>query len=165
MKTAVNSGYALMELMIYLGVVGALLSVGYLAVDRCIDRSAALYRNANDITSALHTGEVWRSDIRSSASISTESNPSGQTLHLRTSRGDILYRFETNALSRRVASNSWACLLPHVKGSTMTEDRRNNITAWKWELELLPYRKDSSNTNRIVPLFTFLAVPQQASAK
>jgi len=155
-----------MELMIYLGVVGALLSVGYLAVDRCIDRSAALYRNANDITSALHTGEVWRSDIRSViAPISTESSPSGETLHLRTSRGEILYRFETNSLSRRVGSNSWACLLPRVKGSTMAEDRRNSVTAWKWELELLPYRKDSSNTNRIVPLFTFLAVPQQPPTK
>lgn len=159
-------GYFLMELMIYIGVVGVLLGVGYMAVDRCIDRSAALYRNANDITSALHMGEVWRADIRSAATaVSAESSPSGQVLRLNTSRGEILYRFETNALSRRVGSNSWVCLLPHVKNSSMAEDRRNSVTAWKWELELLPYRKDSSNTNRIVPLFTFLAVPQPGPGK
>jgi hypothetical protein len=155
-----------MELMMYLGVVGALLAAGYVAVDRCIDRSAALYRNANDITSTLHAGEVWRADVRSArGAITSESNPSSQTLQMSTARGEILYHFETNTLSRRVGSNSWVCLLPRVRACSMREDRRNQVTAWKWELELLPYRKDSSNTNRIVPLFTFLAVPPQTETK
>jgi Tfp pilus assembly protein FimT len=166
MKTKSESGYSLMELLIYIGVVGALLAVGYAAVDRCIDRSAALYRNANDITSALHIGEVWRADVRSATvPIAVEANASRQTAHLTTPRGEILYRFETNALSRRVSTNHWVCLLPRVKASSMAEDRRKNATAWKWELELLPDKNSLSNTNHIVPLFTFLAAPQQTTIK
>ena len=164
MKTKSESAYSLMELLIYIGVVGTLLAVGYVAVDRCIDRSAALYKNANDITSALRIGEVWRTDIRSArARITVESNGPGQTAHVHTARGEILYRFETNALSRRVSTNNWVCLLPRVKASSMAEDRRKNSTAWKWELELLPNKNNLSNTNHIVPLFTFLAVSQQTT--
>jgi len=161
-----ESAYFLMELLIYIGVVGVLLAVGYVAVERCIDRSAALYKNANDITSALHVGEVWRVDVRSAiAPVGVDSNGSSQTAHIPTPRGEVLYRFETNALLRRVGTNSWVCLLPRVKASDMTEDRRKNANAWKWELELLPARNNLYNTNQIVPLFTFLAVPQKTTNK
>src|ERR1019366_10279726 len=57
---ASHCGYLLIEALVYIGVVAALLGVAYAAAYRSIDRSIALRRSADDITSALHAGERWR---------------------------------------------------------------------------------------------------------
>ena len=61
-------GYLLIEALVYIAVVVTLLGVAYAAMYRCVDRSFALRRNADDITSALHAGERWRADVRAATS-------------------------------------------------------------------------------------------------
>jgi hypothetical protein len=156
-----GDGYMLIEALVYIGLLAALLAISYSAVYRSIDRSLALRRNADDITSALHAGERWRADIRS-ATVKTEpvSSATALRLELTTPRGPIAYRFETNAIFRRSGSNQWVRILSNVKWSAMEVDRRKTVEAYRWDFELLPYQKNTSNTNRVHPIFTFLAVPQ-----
>ena len=157
-----RDAYMIIEALVYIGLLVALLAVGYSAVYRSIDRSLALRRNADDITAALHAGERWRADIRS-ATVSPQPTASapGLKLEFTTPRGQIAYRFETNGIFRRSGSNQWVCLLSNVKWSAMKVDRRKTMAAYRWDFELLPYQKNNSNTNRVHPIFTFLAVPQK----
>jgi hypothetical protein len=161
---SLGAGYMMIEALVYISVLFALLGVGYAAVYRCLDRSVALRRNADDIAAALHAGERWRADVREAgAHVQFQTNTPASSFHLATARGEIIYRFETNSIFRRVGSNQWVRLLPNVKWSTMQPDHRKTVTACQWDFELLPYKKDTSNTNSIHPLFSFLAVPEGAS--
>jgi hypothetical protein len=150
--------------VIYLSALFVLLGAGYMAMYRCIDRSVALRRNAEGLTSALRAGEHWRADVRSATGPIRSENESG-LLHIPTSRGEILYRFETNSMMRRVSSNSWVQMMGGVKNSEMHADARAQVSAWRWEFELLPVRKDTVDTNRFHPLFTFIAVPPVNTTK
>jgi hypothetical protein len=150
----------LTECLVYIGLLFVVLGAGYLAMDRCIDNSLVLRRNADDIASALRAGERWRADVRTaSAGARLENSEDSQTLVLSGARGDTSYRFSTNAVLRRVGQGPWVRLLGNVKSSTMQSDPRQRVTAWRWELELQPRAKASVKASRIRPLFTFLAVP------
>jgi len=158
--------YFLIETLVYIAVLLALLGAGYSAMYRCLDSSIALRRNADDIANALHAGERWRADLRAATSQPRlESTDAGQLLHFDSARGAVAYRFATNAVFRQLGGGAWVRLLPNVKSSTITADPREHVTAWCWELELQPRRSGSVNPSRVRPLFTFLAVPQQASTK
>ena len=159
-------GYLLVEALVYIGVVTALLGVAYAAMYQCIDRSIALRRNADDITSALHAGERWRADVRAASSqVRLEDTNAGQLLYLEGLSSAVVYSFATNAISRRSGAGPWVRLLPKVKFSTMTADRREFVTAWRWELEIQTRATGSAKPGRIRPLFTFLAVPERPSPK
>ena len=159
-------GYLLIEALIYIGVLTALLGVGYAAMYRCIDSSIALRRNADEITGALHAGERWRADVRAANSQPRlESTDDGQLFHLGSARGAVAYRVSTNAVFRRLGEGPWVRLLANAKSSTMTADPRKHVTAWRWELELQPRQSGSVKPSRVRPLFTFIAVPEQPSAK
>jgi hypothetical protein len=155
--------YMMVEALVYIGVVFVLLGIGYMAMYRCIDNSVALRRNADDIANALRAGERWRADVRAASSeIRLDAGAAGQILHLLTGRGEIDYRFATGAVFRRVGEGSWVCLLPNVKASSMAAEPRQIVKAWRWELELQPQIKATVKPGRVLPLFTFLAVPQKA---
>ena len=157
-----SEGYLLTEALVYIAVVFVLLGVGYEALYRCIDSSVALRRNADDITNALHAGERWRADVRSANHpIRFEQTPAEQILYLQGARGQIAYRFSTNAVSRRVGAGPWVRLLTNVKSSTIQTDPRQHLTAWRWELELATRQKGSVKPSRVRPLFTFIAVPEK----
>jgi hypothetical protein len=47
----------------------------------------------------------------------------------------------------------------------MTADKREHVTAWRWELELQTRATGSVKPGRIRPLFTFLAVPEHPTPK
>jgi hypothetical protein len=159
-------GYLLVEALVYIAVLGAVLGVAFAAMYRCVERSLALRRNADDIACALHAGERWRADIRSAASQPRlETTDAGQLLHLDSARGAVAYRFTTNTVFRRLGEGVWVRLLPHVKSSTMTADPRQQVTAWRWELELETRAVGSLKPGRIRPLFTFTAVPGHPSPK
>ena len=165
MKTC-QRGYLMIEALVYIGVIVVVLGVAYSATYRCIDRSIALRRNADDITSALHAGERWRADVRAASSqVRLESTEAGQLLSLEGPSTAVVYSFATNAISRRFGTGPWVRLLPNVKSSTMTADKREHVTAWRWELELQTRATASVKPGRIRPLFTFLAVPQHPSTK
>jgi len=159
-----ESGYLLTEALIYIGLLFVVLGVGYIALYRSIDNSAVLRRNADDIANALHAGERWRADVRSAAqAIRVENAPDEQILHLEGGRNQVDYRFAGGTLYRRLNSGTWVHLLENVRFSAMQPDLRQNVTAWRWELELLPRAKASVRASRIRPLFTFIAVPPTAS--
>ena len=159
-------GYLLIEALVYIGVVAALLGVAYAAAYRSIDRSIALRRSVDDITSALHAGERWRADVRNaSGRVRLENTEAGQLLYLDGPRHAVVYSFTTNAISRRLDTGPWVRLLPNVKSSTMSADQRERVTAWRWELELQTRATRSVKPSRIRPLFTFLAVPERPVSK
>jgi hypothetical protein len=164
MKPALNPacerprGYLLTEALVYMGLLFVVLGLGYLAIYRYIDHSMVLRRSTEDISRALSVGERWRSDVRSAdAKIRLENTDSAQFLYLADSQGDVAYRFSDGAVSRRVGSGPWSIILTDVKSSSMDTDRRQQVTAWRWELELQPRAKASVKAGRVRPLFTFSA--------
>ncbi len=152
--------YMLLEVLAYLAVVAVVLGVGYAALYRAIDHSILLHRTADDLALALQTGERWRADIRAARQgLRLEQTEDGQVLHLDLGTGAVEYRLLNTALYRRAGTGPWVRLLANVKESSMRPDRRSNLTAWRWELELQPRAKGALKPGRTRPLFTFLAVP------
>ncbi len=122
-----QQGYLLIEALVYIAVVVVVLGVAYSAMYRCIDRSFALRRNVDDITSALHAGERWRADVRAAtAGVRLENTDAGHLLYLDGPGSAITYLFATNAISRRVGRGPWTRVLPSVKSSSMTADPRDD---------------------------------------
>lgn len=155
-----NCGYLLTEALVYIGLVFLLLGIGSLAMYRCIDNSVALRRNANDMTKALHAGELWRADIRAATrGIRSENGDDGPVLHLQGAATDVQYRYAEGAVYRKHGTAPWSRILEHVKSSSIQPEVRPTVTAWRWELELQPQTRGSFKPGRIDPLFTFLAVP------
>ncbi len=158
-----QAGYFLMEMLVYIGVLFALLGIGYVALYRCVDSSVALRRNAEEIARAIHAGEYWRADVRAARQgFKAELTGDGTVLHLLGAR-NVDYRFAEGVVSRRVDSGPWIQVLERVKASTMQPDAVAGVTALRWELELETKTKATVNPSRIRPLFTFLAVPQAHS--
>ena len=114
-----------------------------------------LRRNADDITRAVHAGELWRNDIRAAAR-ALQINETDQTIRIPQRNREVLYKFTDTQVFRKTGADApWLPLLPRVKSSQMISDPRAHVTAWRWELELQISRRDT----RLRPLFTFLAVP------
>jgi len=147
--------FLLIEALVYIGVSSLLLGIGFAAIYRCIDNSVALRRNADDITTALHMGERWRADVRAaSGPVRLEKLADEQILHLLGGSHEITYRFAEHTAFRRVDAGSWVQLLGRFKSSFVESERRSNVTAWKWELEL----ETRAKAGKVRPLLTFFAV-------
>jgi len=160
LRPEVQSGYMLIEALVYIGVSFLLLGIGFAAMYRCIDNSVGLRRSADDITSVLHAGERWRADVRATVRpIKLESLPTEQVLHLPGPQAEIDYRYAEGAVFRRIGSGAWTQLLTNVSSSTVQPDPRQTLVAWRWELEL----KTRAKASRIRPLFTFMAVPARTA--
>lgn len=161
-----QGGYMMIEALVYISLLFVVLGAGYLALDRCMDNSVVLHRSADDIASALQVGERWRADVRAAdKQAQLESDAGDQVLHLDGARGPVAWRFSDGALFRRVGSGLWSRLLSNVRSSTMQSDPRQNVVAWRWELELQPRAKASAKPGRVRPLFTFISVPKASSTK
>jgi hypothetical protein len=150
-----HGAYALIEALVYFSVVVVLLAVAYVALDRCITNSLALRRAADDIANALRAGERWRADMRVSTQTRWEGIEGARVLRLSTQGGEIQYRWEAGALSRKVGSGPWSIILNRVKTISISPEAREHVAAWRCEMELEPRRKSA----RVQPLFTFYAVP------
>ena len=157
-----RAGYMLVEVLVYISLVFFLLGIAYFALDRCINHSIALRRNADQISSALYLGERWRADVRAASQARLENGPEGPVVRLDGKQGERAYRFADGIVFRRVGQGPWARVLEGVRSSAMMTDPRAKVTAWRWELELEPRGKASVKPARVRPLFTFLAVPETA---
>ena len=143
-----------------------LLGAGYVALDRCIDHSVVLRRNADDIASALRAGERWRADVRAAnGAIRVENTNGVQTLRMATARGTRAYRFSGETVFRSMDQGTWTRLLDNVESSIMEADPRRSVAAWRWEIEMRPRLKGAMKPGRVRPLFTFLAVPERNPTK
>jgi hypothetical protein len=156
--------YTLIEVLVYMSMLFVLLGLGYTAMYRSMDASTGLRRNASDITHALDAGERWRQDVRAATQPPRieRINDQETLLHIPQANAEVTYRFASAGVSRRAGSGEWSPALEHVENSTFISDSRQKVTAWKWEIELQPYRK---SLTRLHPLFTFLAVPTNAQTK
>ena len=105
----------------------------------------------------LRVGERWRNDVRTAtAELRADALPDGPVLHIPQRKGEIAYRFMDGALWRRANMNAeWIQVLGKVKSSRMEFDKRAEVAAWRWEVELVTPKRNS----QVRPLFTFEAVP------
>ena len=155
-----SGGYLLIEALVYIGLLFAVMGIGYLAVDRCIDRSMILRRSLDDLSAGLAVGERWRADVRSSTgSLELSSTNNEAVLVIPRSSGRISYRFAENAIWRRIGTGPWSKILSGVKSAEMVKDARDQVVAYRWEVELERRTKGITQASRIVPMLSFTAVP------
>lgn len=159
-----REAFSLIECLMYITLLALVMALGYTAMYRSMDASTGLRRNASDITQALNAGERWREDVRAATQTPRVEKISNDEilLHIQQANAEVVYRFSSNSVTRRVGSADWAPALEHVSKSTFVSEPRQKVTAWKWEVELQPYRK---SLTRLQPLFTFLAVPVGTQTK
>jgi hypothetical protein len=153
------SGILLMECVVYVAVFGILLGIGTAAFYFCWDHTRATIFTTSEIESALRAGETWRADVRAATGkISVVTSPTGETVRIPEGGKEILYRFESDELRRDIpAQGNSRLLLAKVKSSEMKAEARDNVTAWRWELEVAPRRKEA----HLPLLFTFEAAPMK----
>ena len=157
-RTKRPCAYMMIECLVYIGVVFALLGVGYAAMYHCLKDSVALRRNADDIVKSLHAGERWRADIRlANAPLRLEQSSSGQVLHIPTKQGETTYRFASDGVYRNTTGHPWSRVLDDVKSASIESEARQKLTVWRWELELQTRAKSA----HVKPLFTFIAVAER----
>ena len=154
-RARARAGIMLVECIVYVGVFAVLLGIGYGTFYVCWDYSKALHNATDDITSAFRAGERWRADIRSATGkITVETTAQGEQLRIPRAKTAIIYSFKAGELHRQLASSrSSELVLPTVKASQMVKETRGPVTAWRWELELAPRRKET----HLPLLFTFEA--------
>ena len=162
MKATITArgGYMLIESLVYIAVLAALMGVGYAACYRCLQSSAHLRRNADQISKALQVGERWRADVRNAdPTFKTEQNGTSQIVQLSGPQHQVDWLFIDNQVFRRVDDQAWVPLLTRVKASVMQLDQGKQVRSCHWDLELEPHGKPG----RVRPLFTFLALSQSQS--
>ena len=73
-------------------------------------------------------------------------------MEIPTGEKKIIYRLTAGELHREIPSqnHSWL-VLEKIKASEMKTEPRDGVTAWRWELELTPRRKET----HFSLLFTF----------
>jgi len=141
--------------VVYAGVYLLVLGLAFFAFYRCVDNMRNVRRNSDDITRAVHAGEVWRGDVRA-ATAPIQFNESEQTLRIKRGDREISYRFTDAQIFRKTGADApWTVLLAKVQHSEMQTDRRTHVTAWRWDVELQTKQKNV----RVKPLFTFVAAP------
>ncbi|HZF00538.1 MAG TPA: hypothetical protein VE344_01440 [Methylomirabilota bacterium] len=148
-----EAGILLTECLVYIAVFGILLGIGTASFFFCWDHTRATIFTADEVASALRAGECWRADVRAATGkISVETTASGETARIPEGGKEIFYRFEAGELRREVSGkNNSRLLLAKVKTSEMKTEARDNVTAWRWELEVTPRRKEA----HFPLLFTF----------
>ena len=151
------AGYMLVECLVYISVLMILLGLGFGAFYSCWDKSKSLRYHADDISRALRAGEQWRADIRNATGrIVAHTDDDGQMVEIPRGTNTILYVFTAGEVSRKFASaEQWTVVLSKVNTSRIQADPRTRVTAWRWDVELVPTRAQV----RIQPRFTFEAVP------
>jgi Tfp pilus assembly protein FimT len=157
-----SRGFTIVECLVYISVMAVVLGIGLAAFYRCWDDNKAITRNSNDIVRTLKAGEAWRADMRAATGpIRVVTTNSEQTLRIPTGNKELIYSFADGEIRKRAGEESrWHVVLPNVKASQIEIDKRDQVTAWRWELELQSQRKNA----KVRPLFTFEVVPGNSSA-
>jgi hypothetical protein len=156
-RTNRRAGIMLMECLVYLGVFAVLLGGGTAVFYFCWDHTRATVLTADDVQTVLLEGEQWRKDVRAATGkISIQTTPTGEMLKIPVGQMEIVYRQEAGELRREIPAQKRSKAFPvKVKTSEMKPEVRGGVAAWRWELELMPPRKET----HLPLLFTFEAVP------
>ena len=154
-RARAQTGVLLLECIVYIGLYAIVVGLGLATFYLCWDNSKALLYATDDMAAALRAGERWRADVRSATGkITVETTAQGELLRIPRGTNAILYRFSAGEIHRQLASPGYSDpLLSTVESSQMVMDQRGPVSAWRWELELKPHRKETH-----LPLrFTFEA--------
>ena len=156
-RAQLQCGMSIIQCLAYIGVLGVLIAIGGSTVAKAWDQSRGLAHNTDDIQRTLSIGEHWRDDVRAATGrIVSTNDESGQAVIIPTRTGEIAYEYRDGELRRRAdKSGPWICLYETVETCQMAPFTRDNVNAWRWEVEL----KSSYKKVRIRPQFTFIAVP------
>jgi len=154
-------GFTLLECLAYIAVLAVVLVVMIRGFNHCWDNSKAVRHNTDDIIRVLHTGEQWRADLRAAKGPAQLTRPDdAEQLLIPSAAGPIVYTFAKGELRRQTSSPAATnLLLANIQSSQMQPNPRQRVTAWIWELELKPTRKDA----KVRPLFTFETVAGPAN--
>jgi type II secretory pathway component PulJ len=147
-----SRGISLIECVLYIALFFIVATLTFASYYRVDGETRALNRNAEDISHAMKAGERWRADLRQATERPRVEN---DTLKFTTKTGDVTYAVRDRTLWRQVGQTKALPILERVKFSSMQPDTRQQVTAWRWELELETKRAEAS----VRPLFTFTAVP------
>jgi hypothetical protein len=154
-----RSGLSLIQCLVYIAVIGVLISVGGFTVAKAWDAHRAVTRNANDIHRAMNAGERWRQEVRRAIRpLEVMTGSSNTVCRITTAPGIIEYQLTGGSLQRRDGDQgAWLNVLSRVRASDMRGLTQAGVTACRWELEMEPAHKRA----KLRPLFTFTAVPRQ----
>lgn len=153
-----QAGLTLIECLVYIALLGLLLNLATHAFFKCLENSRDLQRNADDVVRALQAGERWRADVRQATATPRLSENNGESLlHVPQQNGKVVYISARGKVWRDAGGRPGRqVFLADVARSEMVVDRRERVSAWRWELEL----QTRKSVARVRPLFTFLAVPK-----
>ena len=144
-SVAALRGFTLIECLVYMSVLAVVLGIASAAFYRCWDDNKAMTRNGNDIVRTLKAGEIWRDDMRAATGpIQIATTNSEQTVRIPRGNKELIYSFANGEVRKQMDTNSaWQIVLSKVKSSQMQIDKREQVTAWRWEVELESTRKKS----------------------
>lgn len=156
-RSRTRMGISLLECLVYMAILFVVVGCATAIFFRSWTDSKALHRNATDILAALHAGDQWRDDVRKAIGpVQVAETSDGEQIRIPSAQGTTYYTFSNGKISRQGAGDSIGQVwLDSVKASQMQMEKRNDISSWRWELEL----KSSIRTAKFHPLFTFEAVP------
>lgn len=157
----IAGGFTIIECLVYIVVMALILGMGLEAFYQCWDDNKAITRNGNDIVRTLQAGEAWRAEMRAATGpINTVTTNSEQTVRIPSGKKEVVYSFANGEVRKRTGGDGqWLVVLPKIKSSQMQIDKRDQVTAWRWDVELESQRKNA----RVHPLFSFEVVPGNSS--
>jgi Tfp pilus assembly protein PilE len=148
-------GYSLIECLVYIAVLAVVLNLSFVAYYRYEQHTRSLRRNADDITRALRAGERWREDVRTAIA---PPHAIANGLAIPQQSGEVVYVFADGAVWLQTGTTR-TIVLKEVKASSISDDSRQRVNAWRWELELASPQK----VVLVHPLFSFTAVARRPS--
>jgi Tfp pilus assembly protein PilE len=148
-------GYSLVECLVYIAVFAVVLNLSFTAYYRYDQHTRNLRRNSDDIVRAMRAGERWREDVRT-AIASPHVIENGVAIPQQS--GEVAYVFADGAVWRQTGATR-VVVLKDAKASTISDDSRQRVNVWRWELELASPQK----VVLVRPLFTFTAVVRRPS--
>ena len=157
------SGFTLLECIAYVALLTVVLGFATRIFFQCWDDNKALRRDADDIVRVLHAGDQWRDDVRAATGPLQLTDSEGiKQLRIPAGAGEVTYTFSKGELRRQsgagAASQVW---LSNVQSSQMQSDPRQDVPAWRWELELKTVKREKL----FRPLFTFETVAGGATSQ
>jgi len=164
-------GVTLIEMLAYIVLFSAFMLVAFDMYFSSKTVARGIQGKASAIIQVMYAGERWRQDIRNATSppqITQSSLPNPDDLpdiielttlkiikpsetNWYTFRGDHVFRMSS------LLPTKWELVMDKVNSSTMAEEQRGEVAAWRWEVEL----KTKTTNAPTRPLFTFLSVPKK----
>jgi len=164
-------GVTFIEVLVYIVLFSTFMLVAFNAYFSSKNQARSMQWNAIKIIQVMNAGERWRQDIRDAISLpqiiqSSLPNPDDPPDIIELASLKIIKPSETNWYAFRgdhvfrmssLLPAQWELVMDRVNSSTMVEEKRGEVAAWRWEVEL----KTITTNAPTKPLFTFLSVSKK----